>query len=259
MDEKKTTWIYRVIRFLVRLFSPHYRLEGTENLPEGPCVIVGNHSQMFGPIAGELYTPGRHAVWCAGEMMNWSEVPPYAYRDFWSGKPKGVRWFYKILSYLITPLAVCVFNNAHTIPVYHDNRLITTFRRSMEELEKGSRIVIFPECYEEHNHIVHGFQDKFVDLARFYYKKSGATLQFVPVYVAPKLSVLTFGEPVRFDPSVPIAVERKRICSLLMDRITAIAVSLPEHVVVPYPNISKRDYPRNIPLEVCHTNEKTDD
>ena len=259
MDEKKTTWIYRLIRFLVRLFSPHYRLEGTENLPEGPSMIVGNHSQMFGPIAGELYTPGRHAVWCAGEMMNWSEVPPYAYRDFWSGKPKGFRWFYKILSYLITPLAVCVFNNAHTIPVYHDNRLITTFRRSMEELEKGSRIVIFPECYEEHNHIVHAFQDKFVDLARFYYKKSGEMLQFVPVYVAPKLSVLTFGEPVRFDPSVPIAEERKRICNLLMDRITAIAVSLPEHVVVPYPNIPKRDYPRNIPFKVCHTNEKTDD
>ena len=119
--------------------------------------------------------------------------------------------------------------------------------------------MIFPECYEEHNNIVHGFQDKFVDLARFYYKKSGRALQFVPVYVAPKLSLLTFGDPVRFDPAAPIAEERRRICSLLMDRITEIAVSLPEHVVVPYPNISRRDYPKNIPLEVLDRNEKTDD
>ena len=259
MDDKKTSLAYHVIRFLVRLFSPHYQLAGIENLPEGACVLVGNHSQMFGPIAGELYTPGRHAVWCAGEMMSWSEVQPYAYRDFWSGKPKGVRWSYKILSYLITPIAVCVFNNAHTIPVYHDSRLITTFRRSMEELEKGGRIVIFPECYDEHNNIVHAFQDKFVDLARFYHKKTGRALQFVPVYLAPKLSVITFGEPVRFDPLAPIAEERRRICGLLMDRITRIAISLPEHTVVPYPNISRRDYPKNIPLEVYDRHEETDD
>ena len=58
MDDKKTSWLYRVVRWLVWLFSPKYQLRGTENLPDGPCVIVGNHSHMYGPIAGELYTPG---------------------------------------------------------------------------------------------------------------------------------------------------------------------------------------------------------
>ena len=96
MDEKKTNCLYRVIRRLVRLFSPRFRVAGTENLPEEPCVIVGNHSQMYGPIAGELYTPGKHYIWCAGEMMHRKEVPAYAYQDFWSGKPKALRWFYKL-------------------------------------------------------------------------------------------------------------------------------------------------------------------
>ena len=41
MEDKKTSWIYKIIRYLVFLFSPHYRLVGTENLPEGACVIVG--------------------------------------------------------------------------------------------------------------------------------------------------------------------------------------------------------------------------
>ena len=250
MDDKKTTRIYRVLRFFIRLFSPKYTLRGTEHLPAEPCVIVGNHSQMFGPIAGELYTPGKHDVWCAGEMMAWKEVPAYAYRDFWSKKPRAVRWFYRLLSYAVTPLAVCLFNNAHTVPVYHDTRLITTFRRSIERLEEGSSLVIFPEHYDEHNNIVHDFQDKFVDLARFYYKKSGKELSFVPLYIAPELSLMSFGEPVRFDASAPIAAERRRICDALMDRITEIALALPEHTVVPYPNIPRRDYPKNIPLEV---------
>ena len=105
MDEKKTNCLYRVIRRLVRLFSPRFRVAGTENLPEEPCVIVGNHSQMYGPIAGELYTPGKHYIWCAGEMMHRKEVAAYAFQDFWSNKPKATRWFFRLLSHLIAPLS----------------------------------------------------------------------------------------------------------------------------------------------------------
>jgi hypothetical protein len=188
-------------------------------------------------------------------MMNWREVNDYAYRDFWSAKP--LPWFFKFLSYLITPLAVCLFNNAHTVAVWHDTRLISTFRDSIQKLQEGYSMVIFPECYDEHNNIVHGFQDKFVDLARFYYKKTGTELQFVPLYICPALKTMSFGAPVRFCASVDIREERARICTGLMDAITEIAVSLPEHTVVPYPNVSKRYYPKNIPLEVLTHEEKT--
>ena len=250
MEDKKTPWLYKVIRFLVWLFSPKYRLVGAEKLPEEPCVIVGNHSQMYGPIAGELYIPGKHCVWCAGEMMRRDEVAAYAYQDFWSKKPKGTRWFYKLLSHLITPLCVLIFNSAHTVPVYHDTRLITTFRESIAKLREGYSMVIFPEHYDEHNNIVHDFQDKFIDLARFYYKKTGTELRFVPLYVAPRLKTLFFGEPIAFRADAPIEEERRRICNALMDAITGIAVAQPEHTVVPYPNVPKRLYPKNIPLEV---------
>ena len=250
MDDKKTTWIYRVIRWLVWLFSPKFKYHGAERLPDEPCILVGNHSQLYGPIVGELYTPGKKYIWCAGQMMNAKEVSAYAYQDFWSGKPRAVRWFFKLLSYVITPIAVCIFNNAHTIAVYHDTRLLSTFRDSVEKLREGNSIVIFPECYDEHNNIVHAFQEKFVDLARIYYKKTGTALKFVPIYVAPALAGVYVGDPVAFDPDAPIAGERRRICGALMDAITDMAVSLPEHRVVPYPNVSKRDYPKNIPLEV---------
>ena len=253
--EKKTSRMYLVIKWLVRVFSPKYKTEGTENLPSEPCVIVGNHCQMFGPIAGELYTPGKHYVWCAGEMMNRPEVAAYAYKDFWSGKPKGTRWFYKLLSHIITPLAVLIFNNANTVAVYHDSRLISTFRESIKRLDEGGSLVIFPECYDEHNNIVHDFQRNFVDLARLYRKKSGKTLEFVPMYLAPKLGLMCYGQPVRFDPDAPIESERERICGLLMDRITEMAAALPLHTVVPYPNIPKRDYPKNLPVEVLCKNE----
>ena len=255
-EKKKTSLIYRIIRWFVWLFSPKFKVEGAENLPKEPCVIVGNHSQMYGPVGCELYTPVKHEIWCAGEMMHWNEVSAYAFQDFWSYKPRWTHWYFRILSKLITPLSVCVFNNAHTIPVYHDTRLITTYRESIEKLRAGSSIVIFPEKYERKNNILYAFQDKFVDLARFYYKKTGTALDFVPLYIAPKRKTMYYGKPIRFDPTAPIAEERARICNAIHDAIVEQACSLPEHTVIPYRNIRKRDYPKNIPFE-DYTHEKT--
>ena len=250
MSEKKVSFLYRIIVFLVRLFSPKFRLLGTGNIPDEPCILVGNHSQMYGPIACEIYPPVRRCTWCAGEMMHRKEVPAYAYKDFWSFKPKYVRWFYKILSYVITPLCVCVFNNAECVPVYRDSRIITTFRESLKKLAEGCSLVIFPEYNRKYNNIIYDFHDKFIDLARFYYKKTGIALSFVPMYIAPNLKTVFYGKPIRFDPSAPIEAERQRIKDYLMREITNIAVGLPEHTVVPYRNIRKKDYPKNNPLEV---------
>ena len=250
MSDKKTSWIYRIIRWLVWLFSPKMKLEGAENLPQEPTVIVGNHCQMYGPIAAEIYFPKYSYIWCAGQMMHWKEVHGYAYQDFWSFKPKSVRWLFKIVSYLITPLSVCVFNNARTVPVYRDNRIITTFRESIALLQAGASLVIFPEHNAKFNNILYDFEDRFIDLARFYYRKTGKELSFVPAYIAPGLKTVYFCSPIRFHADAPIEEERRRIREYLMEQITEKAVSLPVHTVIPYRNIRKRDYPKNTPLEV---------
>lgn len=246
MKTKKISPLYKFIKWLIKVFYPKVEVIGAENLPQEPAIIVGNHSQLHGPISCELYFPTNRYTWCAGQMMELKEVPNYAFQDFWSEKPKGIRWLYRILSYLIAPLSVCIFNNAQTIGVYHDSRIITTFKNTVKRLREGASVVIFPECNEEYNHIVHRFQENFVDIAKLYYKRTGHALAFVPLYVAPNLHQLHIGAPIYFDPEALIAEERTRICQELMESITALAVALPEHTVVPYPNIPKKDYPSNI-------------
>lgn len=253
--KKKHNILYLIICALIRLFYREPTFVGTENLPDEPCVIVGNHTQMNGPIISELYFPGNNYIWCAGQMMHWKEVAEYAFTDFWSFKPKIFHPFFRLLSWIITPLAVLIFNNASTVPVYHDTRLITTFRRSIELLQEGRSMIIFPEWNKRYNNILYDFQDKFVDLARFYYRKTKQALLFVPVYNAPKLHKTVIGKPVRFDPDAPIESERERICKAMKDAITEMAASLPEHTVIPYRNIPKRLYPKNIPIEV-YTDEE---
>lgn len=236
---------FLLVRGVVRLLYPKYRVEGLEHLPEGPCIVVGNHAKTNGPVSCELYFPGDRAIWCAGEMFHLKEIPAYAFEDFWSDKKKSVRWIYRLLSYLIAPLAACVFQNAHTIPVYHDARTLSTFRTTLARLQRGARIIIFPEHAVPHNAIVYEFRQNFVQIAGMYYRRTGQRLAFVPMYVAPALHALYLGAPVYYDPEAPEAEEPARICDALMHAVTQIAKALPLHTVVPYPNIPKADYPKN--------------
>ena len=135
-------------------------------------------------------------------------------------------------------------------------RILSTFKNTVKKLTEGANVVIFPEHPEPYNHIICDFQDRFVDAARMYYKKTGKTLSFVPMYIAPKLKKMVLGEPVQFCPENPIEQERQRICQYLMEHITQLAVSLPEHTVIPYQNIPRREYRSNIPMEVTDR-EKT--
>ena len=243
--KKFSAFSYRIIKTMVRWFSPKFKIEGAENLPEEATIIVGNHSQLYGPIACEIYPPRDRYTWCAGEMMHWKEVAAYAFTDFWSQKPRWTHPWYRLLSHLIEPIAVCLFNNAQTIAVYHDARLIDTIRQTIDRLVEGNDIVIFPEKDAQGNHILYAFQDKFVDVARFYYRKTHKALSFVPLYIAPKLSTMYYGKPITFDPSAPIDEERVRIINYLREEITRTAESLPLHTVVPYRNIPKKLYHKN--------------
>ena len=246
-----------IIRKAVDFCYPKMELVGIQNLPEEACIIVGNHSQIHGPIITEERLCFDHYTWCAWQMMDKHEVADYAFEDFWRDKPKYILWLYWLLSRVIRIPAVYIMTHARTIPVYHDSRCLTTFRRSLEKLQEGFHLVIFPECREEYNNILYEFQDKFIDLAWMYYKRTEKKLNFVPMYLAPKLKKIFFGQPIVINPEAPRREERARIKQALMDSITSIACAQPLHTVIPYRNISPKRYPKNLPCEVYQV-EKTD-
>ena len=97
MKKRLEKAFYWVCWKLVWIFYPKTTVEGAENLPEEPSIVVGNQSQANGPILAELYFPGKRAIWCAGQMMSAKEVPDYAYHDFWDEKPKALKPLFRLL------------------------------------------------------------------------------------------------------------------------------------------------------------------
>lgn len=232
--------------WIIRRVYHEPTIYGMENLPDEPCIVVGNHSKTHGPIISQLYFPENSYTWCASQVMHLNTFPDYAFEDFWSDKPKWSHWFWHILSYLIAPFGVCLFTNARTIETCHDSRIFSTFRSTIKALQSGNHVIIFPEYKEKYNSIVNRFHGGFIDIAKLYYKRTGKALKFVPMYIAPRLHEVHLGEPVTFQPEEALEEERERICQILMGRITEIAVSRPAHRVIPYDNnIARRDYPWN--------------
>ena len=125
----------------------------------------------------------------------------------------------------------------------------------MERLEQGRNVLIFPEHEQPYDHILCDFQTGFVDVARIYYKQTGKCLSFVPMYLAPSLHTAYLGEPITYCPENPIKEERRRICQYLMASISATAQALPRHRLVPYSNVSKKEYGYNREEECSY--EKT--
>lgn len=242
IDTKKKPVLYKLMRSLIRVFYRKREFYGIENLPNEASLIISNHAQMNGPLTSEFFFPTRKYIWCIGQMMKVKEVPAYAYADFWSLKSKYNRWIYKIASYLIAPISSYLFKRADTIAVYKDARMLHTYRETMDRLEENANIIIFPECYTEYNHIVNEFQDKFVDTARLYYKKTGKVISFVPMYNAAKIKKVVIGKPIKYDPNMSMDTQRKVICDYLKNEITQMALDLPVHRVVPYNNVKRRTY-----------------
>ena len=138
--KNKKGLLFRIVKNGFKKKLDKFEIIGSENIPDEPSLIIGNHAQMHGPIFAEVNFPYNRTTWCMGCMHHLKEIPPYIIDDFWPYKKKGTVWFYKFLSWLLAPLCHYIFTNADTIGVYKDARGITTFKNSILALEEEKHI-----------------------------------------------------------------------------------------------------------------------
>ena len=111
MERRKDKTFYKILKNIAKIFYKKRAFTGIDNIPKEPCIFVGNHSKIHGPITFELYFPRQKNIWCAGQMMKLKEAPEYAFNDFWRDRHKRNRWLYRLFSYILSPLAVYLFNS----------------------------------------------------------------------------------------------------------------------------------------------------
>lgn len=151
--------------------------------------------------------------------------------DFWPDKPKSTRWLYVLLAHAVRRLFPFIICGMQAIPVYRDERVMITFKKSVQTLREGFDIVIFPETDRPGHEYLNDIDAGFVDMGRLVKEKP---VEFVPVYICPALRTISYGRPIAYDRGKDALENREIIASYLKETIRESAQALPQHRPVTY-------------------------
>ncbi|QUA53669.1 lysophospholipid acyltransferase family protein [Aristaeella lactis] len=222
--------VTRVVVGILRPFNRHkmVNLDHVHTDTDNPIVFLGNHAEIYGPIASALCFPVPVRFWVIYKMMGRrQDVKQYLYENTFSKKTFLPVFVRKLLAWLMGWLSVNVMCGLNSIPVYRDSpmKLRTTLRKSVEAMENGDNLMIFPEHpdgkYEKGG--VSEFSPGFVMLAEAWWKKTGKKMRIMPVYANREERTFTFGDEIVYAPENGYASEQKRILKESRDQILRMA------------------------------------
>ena len=104
-------------------------------------------------------------------------------------------------------------------------KLRQTLRESVDALENGENLMIFPEHpdgkYKKGG--VSEFSPGFLMLAEAWWKKSGKKMRILPVYANREERTFTFGNEIKYEPENGFAAEQERILYDAREQMMAMA------------------------------------
>ena len=215
---KKENIVTGIVIGILRPFNRHkmVNLEHVKTDPDNPLVFLGNHAEIYGPIASALCFPVPVRFWVISKMMfRKQDVRAYLYENTFSKKTFLPVFVRKIIARNLGWVSVNVMNSLRAIAVYRDSpmKLRQTLRESVEALEHGENLMIFPEHpegkYEKGG--VSEFSPGFLMLAEAWWKKSGKKLRILPVYANREARTFTFGDEIVYEPENGFAAEQERV------------------------------------------------
>lgn len=229
---KKTGVFARLFNFLLtKIIFRKMQFVFHNEMPEEPSVLVGNHTKIMAPLMMQYVYPEQLRTWSNGSLSE-KKTCVDMLKNFTIKGLKG-EWFYSKIVVVLAPIITRFFRKTlNSIPVYHDWRIVKTFDESILTLEHGSHLAIYPEIKKAAlNEVLCPFATGFVYLAYNYYKETGKSLKFYPVYCAPSLKETHIGKPIQYDPEVSIKKQSKDVVEYLQNTITQLARDLPSHKI----------------------------
>ncbi len=193
-----------VISFARRFNLFQYHTPSQDQFTE-PAVYICRHSDAKGPLYSMLNIPIQVHPWtfyvfcdvknCYKHYSEYTFPVRFGWNKLWA----------KIVSWLGSPLYVALIKSAGAIPVYRNAmKIYTTFKLSVEALEKGESVLLFPDInYTASTGDTGALYEGFVILERMYFKKTGKHLPFVPLHISDERKSLFLGEPILFEEGAP--------------------------------------------------------
>ena len=226
----KERFVTRLTIAILKPFNRHRMIDQDHVRidPENPVVFLGNHAEIYGPIASALCFPFQVRFWVIHKMMfNKKDVRAYLYENTFSKKTFLPVFVRRLLAWYLGWLSVNVMNALRAIAVYRDSpmKLRQTIRESVDALNQGENLMIFPE-HPEGKYVKGGISELspgFLMLAEAWWKKSGKQLRMMPVFANREKRTFTFGNEIVYKPANGYAAEQERVLKEAYEQLIALS------------------------------------
>lgn len=218
----------RLAKRVVQLCLSGWRCEGT--VPEGPCVYIAHHQNMYGPVHTLAALPVLGHIWALHVFTNrktcFSQFYHYTFHTRF-GWPAPIAWLAATALSLVVP---AFMRTIGAVPVYRGSAAVRdTMQLSAQLLATGESLVICPDVdYSSSSDEMGQSYTGFLMLEKYYHQRTGCHLPFVPVYCDGTNRVLQLGESVycvRGDKPDLSHASRLRSAELLAGRINEMAAA----------------------------------
>ena len=226
---------FKLCLFFARILTkkPQFIYKIPINNNETP-VFVCNHTGLSAPFNFLVHYGKKIRTWSYYKFLHVNEIWPHMKNVVlkrWKANP-----LLYILIFFATPIIFWLFRSIEPIPVYRiDRKVIDTFNKSVETYLQGTAQVIFAERLHDNLHkvspYVYSLNRGFVHSAKLLYKKTGKIMKFYPCYACASLNKILIGEPISYNPYIPLKDQREYVCEYLEQKITALGASLPAHKI----------------------------
>jgi 1-acyl-sn-glycerol-3-phosphate acyltransferase len=200
-------------------------------------VLACNHAKRYAPMSLFFNINRKMRIWSLYSLFYVKTFSNHMMFDIYPNARGVKRIFFRIMTSVAAVIGPFVFRMIECIPVYRQSlRLKETFDKTIETLEEGKDVLIFPESRQPDPNYkyVNQLQKGFFRYAPDYYKKTGKRLKVFPIYCCAELKKIVVGAPYEYDPDKEFHLMNDEMLKHVQDTIESLALSLPPHRPVPY-------------------------
>ncbi len=213
---------FRFCRRIFRLFSGKQTLKGEENI-QPRVIYVTHHQNLYGPMVAMAWFPAPLRIWALhvflerGSCFRQFYLYTFTKRLNW-GKNRA-----KLAAAIVAPLVTLLLKSGGAIPVFRGRRTIfDTIQLSVDALCRGESLLISPDVdYTDGAPEVKEIYLGFLNLEKYYHRKTGEHVIFIPLYCHQGRRTVHIGKAVSFRDGVPFGEERQKVAEEIKDQLNA--------------------------------------
>lgn len=212
-------------RQFAQLVLPTFKINQLAPQPDGPVVYVSHHQNMMGPLSTMIWLPIPVRLWALSflddEEACYEQFAQYTF-------PKRMNIPTKLAQFLARPAAkvsTAMLSSIGMIPVYRQSRkIVYTIRESMAALKERQPLLIFPDInYAEDSEEVGDIYEGFLNLEKYYHRRVGERISFVPLYSDIENHIIHIGEALKFPHEAEFVTERQMVAEALQERLNELS------------------------------------